>query len=83
MRETAPRFTWRDWIPVAATLMTVGGGIMYFGGYIDRINQLERREAAIETRLQKQDDKLDAIQTTTTRTEATLEAIRGPQGGRQ
>lgn len=77
------RPTWRDWVPLAAIVLTMVSGFLIAGGYLDRISQLERRDTAIEARLDRQDGKLDEIKATTNRTEGTLEALRDKHGSLQ
>jgi hypothetical protein len=63
--------------------MTMVGGVLILGGYLDRIEQLERRDTAIEARLDRQDGKLDEIKTTTNHTAGIIEAWGGKSGGQK
>lgn len=75
-----PRISWRDWLPVMTIIMTLTSAILVCGGYLNEMKEHERRIAALELRAGAQDQMLQAIQITTTRTDATLQALRDKRG---
>ena len=64
-------------------LAIVIGALMAMGGYVKQIGEQDRRIVALEARASDQDKTLRDIQMTTTRTDATLQALRDKSGSLQ
>jgi|APCry1669188879_1035177.scaffolds.fasta_scaffold146756_2 hypothetical protein len=69
------RVTWKDWWAPAAIVITLIGATMAGGGYINELQQHERRITALE----ESNKQLSLINERTARIEAKLEMIAPPK----
>ena len=80
------RFSWVSvWMPIISALAIVIGGFLSIGGTINDVRTLKEDMKAVKAMQDRDRDavnaKLEAIQITTTRTDATLQALRDQNGG--
>ena len=80
----SPRPRWLEWLPVVSALAIVVGGFMSMGGYINDLRRAQQDIVALKAAQDRDRDavnaKLEQIVMTTTRTDATLQALRGANG---
>ena len=76
MQDGPPRVTWKDWWAPAAIVITLMGAVLTVGGYINEVQEHERRIAALEDR----DKQLSIIDVRTARIEAKLEVLTPDKG---
>jgi hypothetical protein len=69
--------TWKDWWAPAAIVITLIGAMMTGGGYLNELQQHERRITALE----ESNKQLNMINERTARIEAKLEMIAPPKSG--
>ncbi len=68
--------SWLAWLPVIATILTVGGLLLTTGKTLNQVDDHSRRIGAIEAKNDAISDKLDRINERTARIEAKLELLQ-------
>jgi len=75
MTTPAAGRAWKEWLPVVSFAVMLIGAILAGGGYIAQLQDNTRRIAALESKTDSRDDKLNTISDRTARIEAKLEVL--------